>query len=225
MTTMIFVRHGQSFGNLEQRFMGQTETALTPLGHRQAQATADFLKAYKIDAIYSSDLSRAMQTAAPTALSQGVAVIPDKAFREINAGLWEGKPYSLLRKEFGEGYEQWLTDLGHAHPDGGESTQALAARVYDAVDRILEIERGKTVAVFTHATPVRMLACRWFGLSPEKAADVPFCRNASVSIVEYEDNGDFRLIRYGYEGSARGLLHQPPADPFYSSATLANKTL
>ena len=200
MTTMIFVRHGQSFGNLEQRFMGQMETALTPLGHKQAEATAQFLKDFSIDAIYSSDLSRAMQTAAPTALSQGVEVIPTVDLREINAGLWEGKPYTLLREEFGEGYEQWLTDLGHAHPDGGESTLELASRVYGAVDRILKTERGRTVAVFTHATPVRMLACRWFGLSPEKAADVPFCRNASVSIVEYEDNGDFRLIRYGYDG-------------------------
>ncbi len=200
MTTMIFVRHGQSFGNLEQCFMGQMETALTPLGIQQALATADFLKSYKIDRIYSSDLSRAMRTAAPTAEAQGVEVIPDKAFREINAGLWEGKPYTLLRETFGAGYEQWLTDLGHAHPDGGESTLELASRVYGAVERILEIERGKTVAVFTHATPVRMLACRWFGLSPEKAADVPFCRNASVSVVEYEDNGDFRLIHYGYDG-------------------------
>ena len=51
MTTMIFVRHGQSFGNLEQRFMGQSETALTPLGHQQAQATAQFLKDVHIDAI------------------------------------------------------------------------------------------------------------------------------------------------------------------------------
>ena len=200
MTTMIFVRHGQSVSNLEQRFTGQKETNLTPLGHRQAEATARFLKAYGIDKIYSSDLERAMQTAAPTARLQGLEVIAEPAFREINAGLWEGKLYTQLKEQFGDEYGKWLTDLGHAHPNGGESTLELAARVYGAVERILQTERGRTVAVFTHATPVRMLACRWFGLSPERACEVPFCRNASVSIVEYEDNGDFRLIRYGYDG-------------------------
>jgi len=199
MTTLIFVRHGQSVSNLEQRFTGQQETELTPLGHKQAEATARFLASYKIDKIYSSDLLRSMQTAEPTARIQRLTVIPDPAFREINAGLWEGKPYSLLRERFGADYEKWITDLGHAHPNGGESTLELAARVYGAVERILQVERGKTVAIFTHATPVRMLACRWFGLLPERASEVPFCHNASVSIVEYEDNGDYRLIRYSYD--------------------------
>ena len=199
MTTLIFVRHGQSVSNLEQRFTGQLETELTPLGHRQAQATARFLEAYRIDKIYSSDLSRAMQTAAPTAELQGLKIVPDVAMREIDAGLWEGKAYALLREQFAADYEKWITDLGHAHPNGGESTLELASRVYGAVDRILQVERGRTVAVFTHATPVRMLACRWFGLPPERASEVPFCHNASVSIVEYEDNGDFRLVCYGYD--------------------------
>lgn len=200
MTTLIFVRHGQSVSNLEKVFTGQHETVLTELGHRQAEATARFLENVKIDSIYSSDLRRAMQTAEPTARLHGLDIIPDAALREINAGLWEGKTYATLRELFGESYERWITDLGHAHPEGGESTLELAARVYGAVDRILRTERGKTVAVFTHATPVRMLACRWFGISPEKAAQVPFCSNASVSVLEYEDNGDFRLVRYAYDG-------------------------
>lgn len=199
MTTIIVVRHGQSVSNLEKRFTGQFETPLTELGHAQAEATARYLDSFRIDRIYASDLSRAMDTARHTAVRQGLDIIPTKEFREINAGLWEAKEYSFLRATYPESYERWLTDVGRAHPDGGESTAALAERVLTALDRIRMENRGKTVAIFTHATPVRMMGCRWLGIDPADAASVPFCTNASVSVVEYEDDGSFHLIKYGYD--------------------------
>lgn len=200
MTTLIFVRHGQSQSNLEKRFTGQGETPLTELGRQQAQNTAQFLKDYPIRAIYASDLSRAMDTAAPTAALHGLQVTPDPALREVFAGAWEGRLYEELMREFPESYGRWLQDLGHAHPDCGESVVDLAARVYAEVDRLLERHRGACIALFSHATPVRMMGCRWFGKQPEEAATVKGCGNASVSVVEYEDDGSFRVLLYGYDG-------------------------
>lgn len=199
MTTLIVVRHGQSVSNLEKRFTGQLETALTDLGHAQAEATARFLDKYRIDKIYASDLSRAMATAGYTARRQGLEIIPRRGLREIYAGLWETHEYGFLMATYPESYKMWLTDIGRAHPDGGESVVELATRVYAEIDRILQEDRGKTVAIFTHATPVRMLGCKWFGFPPEDAVRVPFSTNASVSIVEYEDDGSFHLIEYGYD--------------------------
>lgn len=200
MTTLIFVRHGQSVSNLEMRFTGQKETLLTELGHAQAQATARFLERYPIDKIYSSDLTRAMQTAEYTAAAKGLPIIPSKAFREINAGLWEGLHYEDLKVRFPESYSRWLQDIGRAHANGGESVLELAARVYAETDRILSENQDKCVAIFTHATPVRMMGCRWFGIAPEDAAQVKFCSNASVSVAEYANNGSFHLVYYGYDG-------------------------
>ncbi|MBR3894998.1 MAG: histidine phosphatase family protein [Clostridia bacterium] len=199
MTTLIVVRHGQSVSNLQKRFTGQHETVLTDLGHLQAENTARFLKDYPIDRIYSSDLTRAMETAQHTAKYLGMEIIPDKGFREINAGLWEGMEYQAIRSTYPEDYEVWLTDLGRAHPTGGESVLQLAARIYYATDRVLTENRGKTVAIFTHATPLRMLGCRWHGLAPEDAMKINGCANASVSIAEYENDGSFRLVLYGYD--------------------------
>lgn len=199
MTTLIVVRHGQSVSNLNQCFTGQNETPLTDLGRAQAEATARYLDRFCIHRIYSSDLSRAMDTAKPTAKRQGVDIEMRPALREIYAGEWEMQPYTVLREKYRASYERWLKDLGRAHPEGGESTQELAARVFTEVDRILGENRGKTVAIFTHATPTRMLACRWFGIPTLEAARVPFCTNASVSVVEYEDDGSFRLVQYGYD--------------------------
>ena len=209
MTTLIVVRHGQSESNLAQIFAGQTETALTELGRAQAEETARFLDGAAIDKIYASDLSRAMNTARPTAKRHGLDIVPCASLREINAGLWEGKAYLELIEQYPE-YAKWRNDIGRAHPDGGESVRELAARVYAEIDRILAENRGKTVAIFTHATPVRMLACRWFGIPVEEAAQVPFCANASVSIAEYQESGEFhRLVHYGYKDHLTNATEVP----------------
>ncbi len=199
MTTLIMVRHGQSVTNLEKRIAGQIETPLTELGHEQAEATARFLDAYRIDRIYASDLSRAMDTARHTAVRQGLEIIPSKGFREINAGLWAMKQYEEILATYPESYGKWLHDFGHAHPDGGESVSELSARINTEIDRVLAENRGKTIAVFTHATPMRIMGFRWFGIPLAEAERLPFCSNASFSIVEYEDDGTFRVIEYGYD--------------------------
>ena len=210
MTTLIFIRHGQSVSNLEERFTGQHETLLTELGHLQAEKTAKYLDGMTIDRIYSSDLTRSMQTAEHTAKRRGMKIVPDTSFREIYAGLWEGHRYEELRVMFPENYEKWRTDLGHARPDGGESVAELAARVYGGVARVLAENRGKSVAIFTHATPVRVMACSWFGIPLEEAYRVPFCSNASVSVAEYEDDGSFRLLQYSYDEHQGGHVTRLP---------------
>ena len=210
MTTLFFVRHGQSKSNLEQRFSGQHNPELTELGHKQAAATARFLEHEGIEAIYSSDLARAYQTAEHTASLLGLDIKSTKALREIDAGDWEGKLYADLMIEFPQSYNQWLTDLGRAHPEGGESVLELNTRVHAEVESILRQNRGKRVAIFTHATPVRMLACTWFGIPAEDAIRVPFCTNASVSTVEYDDDGGFRLLQYGYDEHQGDLVTRFP---------------
>ena len=209
MTTLIVVRHGQSESNLSRIFAGQTETALTALGRAQAEETARFLDGAAIDKIYASDLSRAMNTARATAKRHGLDIIPRASLREINAGFWEGKAYLELIEQYPE-YAKWRSDVINAHPEGGESVRALAARVYAEIDRIVAENRGKTVAVFTHATPVRMLAYRWFGYSLDEKAEIPFCSNASVSIAEYQESGEFhRLVHYGYDKHLTNVTEVP----------------
>ena len=199
MTTLIFVRHGQSTANLEKVFAGQTDVPLTELGRRQAQRTADFLKDYPISQIYASDLTRAMQTAAPTAASHGLAIVPNQNLREIFAGDWEGRAYEELMQNYSQSYGLWRTDCGRAHPENGESVSDLAKRVYAEVDRILERNRGSCVAIFTHATPLRLLRAAWEGYPPEELSSVEFCSNASVSVVDYEDDGKFTVRLCSYD--------------------------
>ena len=199
MTTVIFVRHGQSTANLERFFAGHNNAPLTALGHKQAENTANFLKNYPICAIYSSDLARSMQTAEPTGKLHDLPIIPDRALREIYAGEWEGRSYDELTEKYADSYTTWRTDCGRAHPEGGESTLELGARIYREVDRLIEFHRGECFAIFTHATPIRLMRAKWEGYPIEELRRVEFCANASVSIVEYDDNGNTNVLLCGYD--------------------------
>lgn len=201
MTKMIFVRHGQSEANLAKLFAGHTDIPLTELGRRQAENTAQFLKDYPIDVIYASDLLRAMQTAEPTARMHGLEIIPNERLREIYAGDWEGVSFETLLEKFPESFgEVWRKDCGHAHPENGESVPALSERIYAEVDRLAAMHRGECVAIFSHATPIRLLCALWQGYAPEDLSKVSFCGNASVSVVDYEDDGSYTVHLCGYDG-------------------------
>jgi broad specificity phosphatase PhoE len=199
LTTVIFIRHGQSTANLACLFAGHTDVALTELGHKQAENTANFLKNYPISAIYSSDLERSMQTAAPTGKMHNLPVIPDRALREIFAGEWEGRAYEELLEKYTQSFNTWRFDCGRAHPEGGESTVELGTRIYREVDRLIEKHKGECFAIFTHATPIRLMRAKWEGYPPEELKNVEFCANASVSVVEYDDNGNTNVLLYGYD--------------------------
>ena len=87
-TVFYLVRHGQSIGNANREFLGHTNKDLSPFGYLQADRTADFLSDVKIDAIYSSDLIRAYNTALPHAKLRNMEVVPSQNLRELYAGAW-----------------------------------------------------------------------------------------------------------------------------------------
>ncbi|MBQ8431346.1 MAG: histidine phosphatase family protein [Clostridia bacterium] len=207
MITLILVRHGESIANLQLLRSGQTDFALSELGYRQADMTADYLKdTYPIDVIYASDLSRTMATAAPTARALGLEIRPDKELREINAGIWEGISRSApIDMDL---FQAWMND-GAVAPEGGETHRHMRARVNAEVDRILAENPGKCVALFTHWGVIQKIIQRWWTEKPELKETyekVPFC-NSSVTVAEYHDNGTLARIRcVGYADHLGGMI-------------------
>jgi len=127
-TILIFVRHGESEGNKSNRFNGSLNLPLTDKGKEQARKTAEYLKKYKIDRIYSSDLSRALETGKIIAKSQNIDVIESKELREIYGGDFEGEIYDDLRIKFPVEFKTWLNDLGNCTCPNGESIRDLLER-------------------------------------------------------------------------------------------------
>ena len=186
-TTLLIVRHGESLGNRDERFLGHTDLGLSDLGHRQAAALAKALEDRHIDAVYSSDLCRARQTVTPAAESHGLTVIPTETLREIYAGDWENQLFDDLFVYWPEERMLWKNDIGRACPPNGESVAALYERAAAAFDAIAEREAGHTVLIGTHATPVRAMTARLLGLGGLGMADVSWAPNASITTVVYED--------------------------------------
>ena len=187
MTRLIVLRHGFSLSNAERRYTGQSDIPLSPLGLEQAERVADLLCATeKIDAIYASDLSRAMQTLAPTAARLGLTVIPEAGLRETDVGLWTGRVY----EEVCETDKDYMA-RHRADPDvpcpGGESTRQVYERVIAAVTRILADHEGETVALATHAMPARCIAAFAAGHGAEQIGQHRVAPNAAIRIYEWAD--------------------------------------
>ena len=188
MTTMLVIRHGQSVSNLEGIFTGHLDLALTDMGHRQAQITAEYiLQNYCVDAVYSSDLCRAADTAKAVAEPLGLHVLTDHRLREIFAGDWEGRTFDELTARY-PNYTVFRTDIGNCTTDNGETIAQLSQRVLTAFMEIGGANPGKTVVIATHATPIRAIQCHCEGKPLSQMKDIPWVTNASVTTVIYEDH-------------------------------------
>lgn len=203
MTTIIIVRHGESQGNAQNIFLGHTNMDLTELGKQQAQKTAQYLQNYKIDAIFASDLDRAYNTAKPTAALQGKDIVKCQDLREIFAGDWEAVNYYGIYDKDPEPFTAWLNDIDNAVCTNGESVAQMKKRVIGIVDTIAKQNDGKTVAVFSHATPIKALFSAWTNTLMK---DIGWVKNASVTVVVYNNINDVRFIKTDYAEHLDGMV-------------------
>ncbi len=196
-TKLIFIRHGESMANSVRVFTGQSNIPLSPLGHKQADLTGQYLKDTHIDVFYASDLTRAFMTAQHVAAYHGIPVIPCEGMREIYAGEWEGKYFTDIEATYVEEYRTWKTDIGNACPVGGERVADLSVRVYQAVCGIVKLHPDSTVCIATHATPIRALQGIFEGKTVERMHEHPWVPNASVTTVICEPDGSFHDLTVG----------------------------
>lgn len=185
-TKIIVVRHAQSTGNLLGEFHGQYPSDITELGVKQAECTSKFLKDYKIDIAFASDIPRAYHTTQIVAQPHGLEVTGAKGLREIFAGEWEQMPFDDIGGKYPEEYRLWREDLGNAACPGGESVKDLQTRVNAAIEKIVKENPGKNILIGTHATPIRVMACIWHNVPLEQIITLPWVPNASVSIINYD---------------------------------------
>jgi probable phosphoglycerate mutase len=175
-TRVLLIRHGQSQGNAERRFGGHTPTPLSQLGHAQAEATARALATEGITAIYSSDLLRAVQTAEPLARATGLSIERTSAFRERSVGLMEGLTFEDAAEAHPEEYAALLRRDFDYVLAGGESYRQLLDRAASHLDRAIEVNRGGTLALFSHTGTICILILHLLG-----ALDAPDLKPVWVS--------------------------------------------
>lgn len=171
MTTLLLVRHGETDWNAEGRLQGHTDRPLNDFGRRQAKALADELSDERLDAVYSSDLLRARETAEIVGERLGLPVVVDPDLREKNWGSWEGLT----------GAERDAVEFV------GETTQAHRERVLGALRRIAERHPDGRVLVVTHGGSLRRVQAAVLGMA------LPVVENCGRWLVAHEE-GAFRAV-------------------------------
>ena len=159
MTRLVLIRHGQTAWNKSGKYQGQSDVALSEEGLEQARCLAEHFPVEKLDAVYASDLSRAMVTAETVAQKFGLDVRPEPAFRELSFGKWEGLTYAEIVAGWPDAMANFLT-----HPDimeipQGESFPQVQQR---AMARLKEIvaehePHDHTVGIFAHGAVLRTI--------------------------------------------------------------------
>ena len=163
VTKLYLVRHGQSAGNAEGRFGGHRPTPLSDLGKQQAELTARFLAKEKIDAIYTSDLFRAVQTAEPLAKLLDLPIIKTSAFRERNVGVLEGLTFDESKEKYPKDYYALVNRNIHHVITKGESYRHLLRRATGALREIFNIHRGEHIVIFSHTGTICYLTLYLIG--------------------------------------------------------------
>ena len=200
LTKLYFIRHGQSIGNLHEIYLGHTDLDLSELGHKQAAATAEHLRDVKLDAIYSSDLLRAHNTAVPHAELRGLEINDSVNLREIFLGDWENMPVKkLVDEHYDDFVVGWKQNYGTFTVPGGESVWGSGDRFYKEVLSIARRHLGQTILMTAHASVIRTFWGIISGVKPEELAGaIPFPLNASYSIAEYDGE---RIIPIEYSNA------------------------
>jgi broad specificity phosphatase PhoE len=188
---VLLVRHGETDYNSNGRWQGHLDVPLNAEGEYQAACLAHHLKNTVLDAIYSSDLSRALETARPIAAGRELSIVPDARLREVNLGRFQGLTRSQIAELYPLEHDRWHHDDGFIVP-GGESRLQLQARMFAVFQELTTTVAGETIMLVTHGGSIRRLLLQLF--SPDaligKGID-----NTSITTLEKNDDA-WRLVEF-----------------------------
>lgn len=206
MTRFIVVRHGQTHWNVAAIIQGQGDSDLTEEGIAQAESIAQRLAREPCDALVSSDLGRAHETAKRIAARNGHAIVLDSRLRERAFGVGEGMSY----EEVDRAYPGAFARIRDVDPDfvipGGESRRQFHERVRGAFESIAAEHAGKTLVVVTHGGVLATLYRHIHGIDLGVAHPIPIA-NASYNVLRH-DAGRWQVETWSDSGHLEG------AEPF-----------
>ena len=205
-TRVIAVRHGETAWNVETRMQGQLDIPLNDKGRWQALRVAAALADEALDAIYTSDLLRASQTAEALARAQRLALVTDRGLRERCFGVFEGLTFTEVEARWPDDSRRWRRREPDFAPEGAESLRQFSARCVDAAARLAAAHPGQTIALVAHGGVMDCL----YRAATRVALQAPrswLLGNASINRLLYTPQG-FSLVGW----NDTGHLDEVPLD-------------
>lgn len=236
MTEIYLIRHTQAEGNLYRMLQGQWDGGVTALGQKQIDLLAERFRSIPVDAVYSSDLYRARQTASAVTLAHPELTIQcTPMLREINIGVWETRFFGDVQWEEPEKMDQFLHSPGQWHTDGAETYHDVQKRACAELLRIAEMHDGQSVAVFSHGVTIRCILAKILGISLDCGDELPFVGNTGITKLSFSDGrfsveyvsdqehlAPLSLRPWGHSCNVRTVPFDPVADRDYYKACYAD---
>lgn len=191
-TRVIALRHGETMWNVDTRIQGQTDIPLNPTGRWQAQRLAQALGEEGISAVYTSDLSRAHETAQTLSTALGVSLQADEGLRERAFGEFEGLTYDQIAARWPDASRRWRQREPEFGPRGGETLSTFYQRCVDTAHRLAMLHPGQTIALVAHGGVLDCLyrAATRLDLSAPRTWKIG---NASINRLLHSEEG-FHLV-------------------------------
>lgn len=188
MVKLFLTRHGQTFWNVERRMQGQSNSDLTPLGVKQAEALGKRLADERIDIIYTSPLQRAYDTASLIRGQRDIEIKTHDGLMELFLGPWQGRLLAEVTEEFPDEIDKFWNRPEQFDREGCENYYQLLKRASDTIAEIAEAEEGKNVLIVTHGIVLKTLRSyfQYQGIDEiNNYAQSP--QSTSLNIVEKRD--------------------------------------
>ncbi len=196
MTNIYIVRHCEAEGNVKRMFQGLTDLDITELGVKQLKALEERFSAIHIDRVIASPLIRTRKTAKAIIGEKSIPLEIDEGLIELNGGIIEGKTFDEIHINFPDFQDMWQNHPEDFAPENGETMVEAYDRIWNTVFKIAKENRGKTVACASHGGVLRCLNCKLLKDDITKLKEIPFGYNTAITLIEFDDNLNYRVVFY-----------------------------
>jgi len=193
MAKLILARHGETAWNVERIFRGRTDVSLDEVGIKQAELLGKYLSNWKLEAIYSSPVKRALDTANIVARYQKIGIHVAEGLIDFNYGEWQSLPEQEVKRLYPALLNEWHNNPQRVKMPGGESLEDVRKRAIEVVDDVLSKYQGSVVLV-SHRVVIKVLICSLLGLDNSHFWNINL-DVGGITIFDYVD-GRFILTRH-----------------------------
>jgi broad specificity phosphatase PhoE len=191
-TEILLIRHGETAWNRSKIFRGTYDIELNDTGKAQAGLVSKVFAKRKIDAAYSSPLSRAIETAQISLIDQNIKPVIEDGLIDINYGDWTGKEEGEIAQQWPDEHEVWSSEPHKAQIPAGETLQSVYDRAFGAMEAIVARHQGQRVALFAHRVVNKVLVLGALGLGLSR---FKFIIQDNCCVNEFTRNEEGYLIR------------------------------
>jgi broad specificity phosphatase PhoE len=164
MTRVYLVRHGQTAWNVGEIFRGRADIPLDETGRKEVHLAGEALKDETMHAVYSSPLSRSMETAENIAKFHSIPVVPLDAIIDISYGEWEGVGHQEVEERYPDLYALWVKEPHKVRFPKGESLDEVRSRAMAGINELVARHLDENIALVAHRVPNKVICCAVLGL-------------------------------------------------------------